>query len=219
MAHVMHVGRLFFVMSYELSLRRRDEARREAVRMHRRRIQKPCGQACEAGIAISRPPWTTGCTTKCAHKGCEHDGKHICKPCFAFLNPSEGGGARDMDVRHVVYQKYREISATSMGQRASLQLQVIGQLIESAWPDKRQFSDPAEVKDTTDEEEQEHDLAEIRRRRRMNQVPGHALSSSGTKVSSVVLRTTVENEDGLPCLLYTSPSPRDYAASRMPSSA
>ena len=24
---------------------------------------------------------------------------------------------------------------------------------------------------------------------------------------------------GIPCLLYTSPSPRDYAASRMPSSA
>ena len=26
-------------------------------------------------------------------------------------------------------------------------------------------------------------------------------------------------EDGYACLLYTSPSPRDYAASRMPSSA
>ena len=26
-------------------------------------------------------------------------------------------------------------------------------------------------------------------------------------------------EGGLTCLLYTSPSPRDYAASRMPSSA
>ena len=31
----------------------------------------------------------------------------------------------------------------------------------------------------------------------------------------------VESEPGIfvPCLLYTSPSPRDYAASRMPSSA
>ena len=28
-----------------------------------------------------------------------------------------------------------------------------------------------------------------------------------------------ENGGGRPCLLYTSPSPRDYAASRMPSSA
>ena len=29
----------------------------------------------------------------------------------------------------------------------------------------------------------------------------------------------VKNEDFKVCLLYTSPSPRDYAASRMPSSA
>ena len=29
----------------------------------------------------------------------------------------------------------------------------------------------------------------------------------------------VEDEDMINCLLYTSPSPRDYAASRMPSSA
>ena len=31
--------------------------------------------------------------------------------------------------------------------------------------------------------------------------------------------TKVVNQKGLTCLLYTSPSPRDYAASRMPSSA
>ena len=29
----------------------------------------------------------------------------------------------------------------------------------------------------------------------------------------------VDTTDGTTCLLYTSPSPRDYAASRMPSSA
>ena len=33
------------------------------------------------------------------------------------------------------------------------------------------------------------------------------------------LRERVNGEEYLDCLLYTSPSPRDYAASRMPSSA
>ena len=33
------------------------------------------------------------------------------------------------------------------------------------------------------------------------------------------LTSTKLNDDGRACLLYTSPSPRDYAASRMPSSA
>ena len=40
-------------------------------------------------------------------------------------------------------------------------------------------------------------------------------------VVSIVHPTSsgLEHKVGVPCLLYTSPSPRDYAASRMPSSA
>ena len=39
-------------------------------------------------------------------------------------------------------------------------------------------------------------------------------------MSVIVGRALPDARDGLkPCLLYTSPSPRDYAASRMPSSA
>ena len=34
-----------------------------------------------------------------------------------------------------------------------------------------------------------------------------------------VLSINLQNRNDLTCLLYTSPSPRDYAASRMPSSA
>ena len=45
-----------------------------------------------------------------------------------------------------------------------------------------------------------------------------------TSTQDVVAAVTVAREHGFPpavrcCLLYTSPSPRDYAASRMPSSA
>ena len=50
------------------------------------------------------------------------------------------------------------------------------------------------------------------------------------KITQILTDGNIEPEDGehfvdgtglhlLPCLLYTSPSPRDYAASRMPSSA
>ena len=39
-----------------------------------------------------------------------------------------------------------------------------------------------------------------------------------TADNAAALRT-LTGPGGLPCLLYTSPSPRDYAASRMPSSA
>ena len=41
------------------------------------------------------------------------------------------------------------------------------------------------------------------------------LSKDGNKVTLTELRTIKY----ISCLLYTSPSPRDYAASRMPSSA
>ena len=33
------------------------------------------------------------------------------------------------------------------------------------------------------------------------------------------LKSIIDGELNIPCLLYTSPSPRDYAAPRMPSSA
>ena len=48
---------------------------------------------------------------------------------------------------------------------------------------------------------------------------GEALLEAGT---AAIAYETVQLENGslpLLCLLYTSPSPRDYAASRMPSSA
>ena len=57
------------------------------------------------------------------------------------------------------------------------------------------------------------------------------LKDAFTKISETMgddFKRRVLNEDGTPrslvniyvnCLLYTSPSPRDYAASRMPSSA
>ena len=38
-------------------------------------------------------------------------------------------------------------------------------------------------------------------------------------VLQLVPKKQVENEKGEPCLLYTSPSPRDRTRSRMPSSA
>ena len=41
---------------------------------------------------------------------------------------------------------------------------------------------------------------------------------TGTRLTVVMARTLAQQLD-CPCLLYTSPSPRDYAASRMPSSA
>ena len=47
---------------------------------------------------------------------------------------------------------------------------------------------------------------------------GLSAVSCGRMLSTAGMR----DDDGLPsdvCLLYTSPSPRDYAASRMPSSA
>ena len=37
--------------------------------------------------------------------------------------------------------------------------------------------------------------------------------------ASVILYMNSKGDNPKPCLLYTSPSPRDYAASRMPSSA
>ena len=46
--------------------------------------------------------------------------------------------------------------------------------------------------------------------------------SAGTLVrGSYAMQMRIQKEGGLTssCLLYTSPSPRDYAASRMPSSA
>ena len=43
---------------------------------------------------------------------------------------------------------------------------------------------------------------------------GSAGFSKGAVVTGVATATTFKG-----CLLYTSPSPRDYAASRMPSSA
>ena len=50
-------------------------------------------------------------------------------------------------------------------------------------------------------------------RGRNGQVVGHGFSG---KKSQMGVRTTAQVKN---CLLYTSPSPRDYAASRMPSSA
>ena len=50
----------------------------------------------------------------------------------------------------------------------------------------------------------------------------NATSSSGAEsVSSATLQvdTSAQSTSAITCLLYTSPSPRDYAASRMPSSA
>ena len=47
-------------------------------------------------------------------------------------------------------------------------------------------------------------------RERNNNFAGFTLSTPSTEFIEVIICT---------CLLYTSPSPRDYAASRMPSSA
>ena len=46
-----------------------------------------------------------------------------------------------------------------------------------------------------------------------------SLMDAGILVSDDVIVGLVEERISSPCLLYTSPSPRDYAASRMPSSA
>ena len=50
---------------------------------------------------------------------------------------------------------------------------------------------------------------------------GSALRYRGVDIEDLVGRVSFGNVWGLlvDCLLYTSPSPRDYAASRMPSSA
>ena len=46
-----------------------------------------------------------------------------------------------------------------------------------------------------------------------------APDAAGENRALLVPGYTGSKEDYAPCLLYTSPSPRDYAASRMPSSA
>ena len=49
-----------------------------------------------------------------------------------------------------------------------------------------------------------------------------AAMTAGTAFAETVkvgYMTTLSGGAGIICLLYTSPSPRDYAASRMPSSA
>ena len=38
-------------------------------------------------------------------------------------------------------------------------------------------------------------------------------------VEKILQDVAIRGDDAVSCLLYTSPSPRDYAASRMPSSA
>ena len=47
------------------------------------------------------------------------------------------------------------------------------------------------------------------------------IAGTFAKDKFIVLKNVTKNpfENAQPCLLYTSPSPRDYAASRMPSSA
>ena len=47
------------------------------------------------------------------------------------------------------------------------------------------------------------------------------VTDAGNNVNTMTLVPTVKNGENIvnACLLYTSPSPRDYAASRMPSSA
>ena len=44
-------------------------------------------------------------------------------------------------------------------------------------------------------------------------------SIEAAKAGAAIAHIHVREEDGTPCLLYTSPSPRDFEASRMPSSA
>ena len=43
--------------------------------------------------------------------------------------------------------------------------------------------------------------------------------SSGSSAAITDYDEIFEDDDGYPCLLYTSPSPRDLSTSRMPSSA
>ena len=48
---------------------------------------------------------------------------------------------------------------------------------------------------------------------------GLSLNQSDASLQINTFESFEDFDEGLPCLLYTSPSPRDYAASRMPSSA
>ena len=55
-----------------------------------------------------------------------------------------------------------------------------------------------------------------------NLIPGEIIPEEGEIVlnlSKQVKTVTVSNSGDRPCLLYTSPSPRDATLSRMPSSA
>ena len=49
--------------------------------------------------------------------------------------------------------------------------------------------------------------------------PGVVLVTSGPGATNAVTALTDAYMDSIPCLLYTSPSPRDNRTSRMPSSA
>ena len=56
------------------------------------------------------------------------------------------------------------------------------------------------------------------RKKALGIIGGVVLVAALGTASFFLLRNAPE-EDSSSCLLYTSPSPRDYAASRMPSSA
>ena len=53
----------------------------------------------------------------------------------------------------------------------------------------------------------------------MDRVTGDHMGMLATVMNALAMRDALERTNISTCLLYTSPSPRDYAASRMPSSA
>ena len=62
-------------------------------------------------------------------------------------------------------------------------------------------------------------LARERAKKLFNCEYANVQPHSGSQANMAVLMTFLDIGDTIICLLYTSPSPRDYAASRMPSSA